>query len=79
MGSEMRSAFFRLCLPKFSNVRVAQLLAAGLGSCECFLSALRDPVTLLLGDRSVNVEHEGIHIGAQLGDYVSAPAAPSGH
>ena len=64
----MRSAFFRLCLPKFADVRVAQLLATGLGSCECFLGPLCDPVTLLLGDGCVNVQHERIHVGAELGD-----------
>ena len=64
----MRSSFFRLCLPKFTDVRVAELLAAGLGSRECFSSALRDPVTLFLGDRCVNVQHKRIHIGAEFSD-----------
>jgi hypothetical protein len=64
----MRSAFFRLCLPKFADVRVAQLLAAGLGRREGFLRALCDPVTLFLGDGRMNVQHEGIHIRAQFGD-----------
>jgi len=36
-GSKMHGAFFRLCLPKFADVRVSQRLAARLGSGECFL------------------------------------------
>jgi hypothetical protein len=64
----MRSAFFRLCFPKLADVRVAQLLAARLCRCERFLGPLCYPDTLFLGDGSVYVQHEGIHIGAEFGD-----------
>ena len=72
-GSRVRSAFFGLCLAKLADVRVAQLLAAVLGSCECFFGSLCDPIALVLGDGCVNVQHEGIHIGTYLGDNEGRP------
>src|SRR4051812_24430741 len=64
----MCSALLGLCLPEFADVRVAELLAAGLGSCKGFFSALCNPVPFFLGDRCVDVQHEWIHIWTQFGD-----------
>jgi hypothetical protein len=49
-------------------IGIAELLTTGFGGGEGCSGALSDPLALLFGYGGMNMQHERIDVGAQLGD-----------
>src|SRR5208282_6820944 len=65
------AAFNQSSSPRFqlsSRIGAAELDTTGLSSSKASLGPLADQPPFFLGKRSVDVEHEGIGVSAQLGD-----------
>jgi len=66
-----------------ADIETAQLDALRLLGCERFLGSLADQSALLLRHGRVDVEHEGIDVGTELGHdephaFAARPFAPTG-